>query len=124
MKVARSEMTITFDVDDTLIFWDNRLNKPHNGSLSIVCPHDNRKTFHRVHKRHVDFLKKQHAKGYTVIVWSASGTGWAEAVVNALGISDYVDFVMSKPHKWVDDIIDPSQVLGTHIYLDEAGYSI
>lgn len=124
MKVARTENTLVCDVDDTLIFWDSNCNKPFVDALEVTCPHDGRRTWHRVHKRHVEFLKKQHAKGYTVVVWSASGVGWAQAVVEKLGITDYVDFVMSKPLKWVDDLTDPGQILGTHIYLDEKGHSI
>jgi hydroxymethylpyrimidine pyrophosphatase-like HAD family hydrolase len=124
MQVASSEMTIFFDVDDTLIFWDNKCMRPFDGAVEITCPHDGMKTWHRVHERHVGFLKKQKAKGYAVIVWSASGTKWAEAVVKKLGLESYVDFVMSKPIKWVDDLSNPEHLVGTHIYLDPEGHSL
>lgn len=124
MQVAPTEMTIFFDVDDTLIFWDENPTQPFDGCIEMVCPHDGMKTYHRIHERHVSFLKKQKAKGYTVIVWSASGTKWAEAVINKLGLNDYVDFVMSKPIKWVDDMPNPEHLVGTHIYLDPEGHSL
>jgi hydroxymethylpyrimidine pyrophosphatase-like HAD family hydrolase len=124
MQVASSELTIFFDVDDTLIMWDENCTQPFEGALKMVCPHDGMVTFHKVHERHVGFLKKQKAKGYSVIVWSASGTKWAEAVVTKLGLQDYVDFVTSKPIKWVDDLPNPEHLVGTHVYLDPEGHSL
>lgn len=124
MQVARSEHTICYDCDDTLIVWVEDSHTPFEGSVKVVCPHDGEVTYHRPHKRHISFLKKQYIKGYTVIVWSSSGVGWANAVVKALELEKYVDFVMSKPQKWVDDERDPSKVLGSHIYLDEKGFSV
>lgn len=123
MFVARSEHIITFDVDDTLILWGDKFFDPNDGPIRMVCPHDGAVTYHKPHERHIGFLKKQHAKGYTVVVWSAGGTKWAESAVKALGIEDYVDIVMAKPVKWVDDLVDPNQVLGNHIYLEPEGNS-
>jgi FMN phosphatase YigB (HAD superfamily) len=122
-KLARSEHTIAFDCDDTLIIWDENHMKPFDDSVKLICPHDGAITYHRVHKRHVEFLKKQHAKGYTVIVWSSAGSGWAESVVKSLNLEKYVDFVMSKPQKWVDDATNPADVLGVRVFLSEEGYS-
>lgn len=127
MLVAPSEQTIFFDVDDTLIMWDDLCRKgpdERGERIKVVCPHDGMVTYHRPHHRHIGFLKKQKAKGYTVVVWSFSGTGWAAEVVRSLGLEDYVDFVTSKPTKWVDDLKDPNLALGTHVYLSEEGYSL
>ncbi len=125
MQIAPSELTIYFDVDDTLIFWDNEVLKgPADDRIKMTCPHDGMITHHRVHTRHVGFLKKQKAKGYSVVVWSASGTKWAEAACIALGLQDHVDFVTAKPIKWVDDLTDPHHILGKHIYLDPEGHSL
>ena len=123
MKVARSEHTICFDVDDTLIMWDQNHTQPFEGAVKVQCPYDCQTTYHRPHTRHIEFLKKQAAKGYTVVVWSAGGSQWAMAAVVALGIEEHVDFVMSKPQKWVDDLSNPADVLGIHLYLDEEGHS-
>lgn len=124
MIVAPSEKVICYDCDDTLIFWDENYQKPFEGAVKIRCPHDGDSTFHRVHHRHVRFLMKQKARGYTIVVWSSAGTAWAKAVVEALDLENHVDFVMSKPQKWVDNLIDPAEVLGKHIYLPEDGHSV
>lgn len=124
MKVAPSEMSIFFDVDDTLIMWDDKCHIGGDEYTSLTCPHDGRITFHKVHYRHIEFLKKQKAKGYTVVVWSASGTKWAEMVVKELNLETYVDFVTSKPLKWVDDMPNPKHLVGSHIYLDINGHSL
>lgn len=123
MKVAKSEHTICFDVDDTLIMWDENHTQPFEGCVAVVCPYDGNTSYHRPHKRHIGFLKKQHAKGYTVVVWSAGGSEWAKAVTLALGLEEFVDFVMAKPQKYVDDLPNASDVLGVRIYLSEEGHS-
>lgn len=124
MKKARSEHSVFFDVDDTLIMWDENYTQPFEGAVEVTCPHDGQVSFHRPHLRHIEFLKKQHAKGYSIVVWSAGGVGWANAAVEALELVDYVDFVTSKPQKWVDDLLTPGEVLGSRMYLDEEGYSV
>lgn len=128
MIVAGSERVICFDVDDTLIIWDNfsfnLLGKIRYGHVEITCPHDGARTRHRAHQRHIKFLKRIKAKGFTVVVWSQSGTAWAEAAVLALGLEDYVDIVMSKPEKCVDDLPNASDIIGKVFFLDENGHSI
>jgi len=124
MYTAPSEHSIFFDVDDTLIIWSDNFAMPFDGAVRVVCPHDGQVSYHSPHKRHIGFLKKQKAKGMTVVVWSASGVGWAASVVKALELENYVDVVISKPDKWVDDLVNPAHVLGTRLYLDENGNSI
>lgn len=123
MYVAKSEQVICFDCDDTLIMWDENHTQPFNGAVEVICPWDSGVSYHRPHHRHIRFLKKQYAKGMTVVVWSAAGTKWAEAVVKALNIENHVDIVMSKPVKWVDDLEKAEDVLGVRLYLSEDGYS-
>ena len=125
--IVGNETTICVDVDDTLIFWDEHstLANPDPASrVNIVDPNDGLLTNHRVHHRHVKFMRKQQAKGFTVIVWSASGATWAAAVVKALGLDDVVTACISKPVKYVDDHPEPDQILGTHIFLDPEGHSL
>jgi hypothetical protein len=50
------------------------------------------------------------------MVWSAGGVQWAKTVVNTLGLADYVDLIITKPSKFVDDL-PADQVLGQRIYL-------
>lgn len=124
--IIGNEATICFDVDDTLIMWDDKsYGAPDDVKrMPIVDPNDGMTTNHEIHLRHVQFLKKQAAKGFTVIVWSASGAAWAGAVVKALGLEKHVTACIAKPIKYVDDHPQADQILGTHIYLDPEGYSL
>lgn len=95
----RGEHIAPFDVDNTLVMHDN-------GPLVIQQPIGNGDhILHHVtpNQVHIDCLKTMKHRGNLVIVWSASGQGWAEAVVKALGIEKYVDIVISKPNFYFDD---------------------
>ena len=114
MHVLRDKKSVvTFDVDDTLIMW----NKPGEQSVTVTLPGEDgfTETF-TPHADHIQMLKDfKKVCRYTVVVWSQSGHDWAEAVVKALEIEDYVDLVMSKPSRHVDDL--PSNLwMGQHIY--------
>ena len=91
-----------FDVDDTLIHWKWNADRDHEkiyigieGSLlqGEVVPHH----------VHIERLKQHKIVGNAVIVWSRSGWDWANAVVKALKLEDYVDAVMAKPFYYYDD---------------------
>lgn len=111
-------MVMGFDVDDTLIMhdFDNGthdifINDPYVKDMVISG---------RIHTRHVELLKRSRAQGYFIIVWSGGGKLWADAVVDALGIREYVNFTTAKMVKFVDDL--PAQeVLVNRIYLNEKG---
>ena len=124
MFIAPTEFTIFCDVDDTLIHWESGFLQPHEGAVKVVCPHDGSVTYHRPHKRHVGYLKKQKAKGYTIIIWSAAGVGWAKAVIDALELEPYVDIVVSKPNKCIDDLKSAEDIIGKVFYLDDDGFSV
>lgn len=123
MKSYDYENPTYFDVDDTIIFWDENHTQPFEGSVSVTCPHDGTVSYHRIHKRHVRFLKKQLAKGNGVVVWSAQGVSWAKEVVKALGLDELDLLVISKPNRCVDDLPDARQILPKIIYLHEDKYS-
>lgn len=100
MQVIDNESVVCFDVDDTLILWEQELIT----GLQITCPYDGAKFIVRPHEGHIKLLKNHKARGHKIIVWSQSGYQWAEAVVNALRLSEYVDFIMTKPRTYVDDL--------------------
>lgn len=106
------EFLAMFDVDDTIIMH----NKPGK-MVTIENPYQpGKKQSYAIHETHVNILKDLKARGYQIVVWSANGARWARAAVNALELTDYVDVVMSKPQKFVDD--KPADVvLGSHIYI-------
>ncbi len=117
MIYIESQTTCFFDVDDTLIMYDNK--EPFD--TYIADPYETgNEILVRIHQRHVKLLKDFKAKGYFIVVWSAGGAPWAKQVVNTLCLNDYVDIVMSKPLKYVDDRT-AEHILGTRIYINEKG---
>ena len=52
----------------------------------------------------IKHLKETSLNGGTVIVWSAGGWDWALEVVKVLELEHYVDAVLTKPHRYVDDL--------------------
>lgn len=104
--VVNSNLVTCFDVDDTLIYWDYK-----KSTIKMGIPNDSEITISlnglkiKKHKiiEHVEELKRQKESGACIVVWSASGYEWAQAVVEALCISNYVDLIMSKPLRIYDD---------------------
>lgn len=96
------DKVVCFDVDDTLVFQDC----PHDELVKsdIVLNWYGEKIPMWIHFHHVAELKELHSRGYVIIVWSQQGSDWCEAVVNAMGISNHVHFVIMKPEKMYDDL--------------------
>jgi FMN phosphatase YigB (HAD superfamily) len=118
MIVVKSELNIFFDVDGTLVIHDDHNEVPGIGKIKIVDPNDKSINYLKPHKNHVSFLKKCKGRGNHVTVWSGGGYRWAEAVVKALKLEEYVDVVMTKPSRYVDDL-DAPEWLGPRIFLKE-----
>lgn len=114
MQTVKSEVNIFFDVDDTLVIWGL---KREETSLSVVDPYDNKIVYLGVHNPHVKLLKNHFARGSYVTVWSANGYRWAEVIIRALQLENYVHLVMSKPRAHVDD--KPcADWMGEHVYIN------
>lgn len=113
MQVIENESIVFFDVDQTLVMHENV--RPLGG-LDIINPYSGSKISVSINNKHVELLKQFKGRGMFIIVWSAAGVLWAQAVVNALGLQDEVDMVMTKSSKFVDDL-EADQVLGQRIYL-------
>lgn len=116
MHKIEGENIVACDVDETLILWHS--DCPTEQKISITCPYGGDTRLFKVHQPHVDFLKKNKGRGNTIIVWSAAGVLWAEAVVKALSIGDYVDYILSKPSKLIDDLT-PNEIFPCRIYLKD-----
>lgn len=86
INIGLSEITVYFDVDETLVMWVENENR--------FVPNE----------KHILALKRHHLRGHTVVVWSAGGSTWAQGVVEGLGIEEHVDYVLSKPHWYYDDL--------------------
>ena len=112
--LTNKDTVIAFDVDDTLIMDP----KDQDEDTYFIDPYDGLQTRRAVHKRHVKLLKDHYAKGYFVIVWSANGQRWAERVVEALGLNNFVHAILAKPIKIVDDL-PVTEWMGPRIYLED-----
>jgi hypothetical protein len=116
MLVIPGENHAAFDCDDTLVMWFSSCNPEEK--VKIVCPYGGSETWLKPHKGHIELLKKFKVRGHTIIVWSSGGVLWAEAVVKALGLEAYVDTVMTKPSKLVDDL-KVTEIFPVRIYLKD-----
>lgn len=97
---------VTFiDVDDTIVSYSgyNKTLPVRVGSNPVIMV--------EVLEATVEELKRHKSQGQSIVVWSNAGVDWAEAVVIALGITEYVDVVISKPKFYYDDM-DASQFMG------------
>lgn len=116
MQVFDNEYVVAFDIDDTIVIWSGNHTQPHEGSIPFLDPYDGTTNHLVPYQKHIDLLKKYKGRGMCVMVWSAGGVQWAKSVINTLGLSDYVDLIITKPSKFVDDL-PADQVLGQRIYL-------
>jgi phosphoserine phosphatase len=119
MTVIENENNVFFDVDDTLIHWDSEYSQPGTRKIKIIDPYDNSINYLKPHNKHVKLLKKYQQRGMTIVVWSAGGYKWAEAVVKALELEKYITLVMTKPAKYVDDL-DITAWIGNRVYLEDS----
>ena len=113
--------TVAFDVDDTLLMWDlpEGVKPDDERIVTVKCRGFSERLIPNHHN--VDLLKKMASRGHAIIVWSAGGSDWAEAAVKALKIEKYVSVVSGKLTYYIDDISDPSRVIGKHGYFDFFG---
>lgn len=117
MQIIKNDMVVVIDCDDTLVMWnDVKYWKPGPEQVEILDPTDNTIIYLKLHKEHIKLARKYKNQGYTVIVWSAGGWRWAEAVARQLEMTDFVDICMSKPLKYVDDL-PGDKVLGSRVYI-------
>lgn len=109
LKVLEYDFVATFDVDETLIAWGTGMN-------NITIHHNGIDMQGRIMQKHVDRIKMHKFWGNGVVVWSKSGKSFAWAVVQALGVEEYVDIVMAKP-SWYYDDKKCEDFMGEHRYL-------
>lgn len=114
MKVNEHEFTVVIDCDDTLIMHNF---KEKIGAIKITNPYDGAMHVVQKHQRHIELLRQYKAKGYYVTVWSNNGAKWAETVVKALDLEASVDECRCKPLKYIDDCVEASKVVGSHVYI-------
>lgn len=102
MNVIENENVIFFDVDDTLIREPTEEEFKNFNFISFT--NFNINVGKTPINKNRDLLRQFKARNYTVIVWSHGGYAWAKEVITKLGASEYVDYIMTKPRVYVDDI--------------------
>lgn len=117
-----SHTAVFFDCDDTLVMWSPTPEQSEKDGVDFECPGSfamidgelkpspSWKTRLVPHKKHIEQLKLHKMRGHTVVVWSAGGWDWAEAVVKTLKLEQYVDLVINKPI-WAYDDLPPSEYM-------------
>lgn len=116
-----SENVVLCDVDDTLVMWGKNYHKPGRGKVKVYDPYGKTNVYLKPHKRHIELLKTYKGRGIMVGVWTAAGYKWAQSVIKTLKIEKYVHFVMTKPTKYMDDLENPKDILGSRVYLKPWG---
>lgn len=97
--VVKDKPIVFFDVDDTLVLWNQHVTE-ENEHLIVEDIYE----LVLKHEPHVEKVKEFKLRGHTVVVWSQGGSEWAEKVVNALGLRQFVDIIMPKPYWFFDDL--------------------
>lgn len=116
MKLIDNEQVFAFDIDKTLIS-ARRAHKAKD-DIGILNPYTKEIVYCKPHIGHIDLLKEMFGRGRFIIVWSAAGVQWAKAVVEALGVSEFADVIMTKPIGYVDDK-KVEEWMSNRIFLDE-----
>lgn len=88
---------VAVDVDETLINWHGQTYTPN--------------------KPNIDALVREAKRGKFVIVWSRAGSEAANRAVDALGLGQYVNLIMAKPGRYIDDA--PWHKWSDHAYYKE-----
>lgn len=109
-----------FDVDDTLIIWKDSDGKQRNLPQIEVDCRGIIETYY-VNPYNLDYLKKLATRGHAIVLWSAGGADWAEAVAIGLEIEELVFAACAKPTYYIDDIQDPKKILGRYEFYDIDG---
>lgn len=109
MKTLNQHNVVAFDVDGTLVdslLWTGEPGEPlpGNKTVDITTPFAGVSLRFNVKSHIVEKVKTHHVQGHYVIIWSQGGHEWAETVIKALGLEDYVDIIMTKPKWYYDDI--------------------
>lgn len=115
------EKVVAFDCDDTLIMWGDTFYDPQPGRIPIVDPNDNKTMYLTPHKKHVHKVKGYFRAGYFVIIWSAGGGAWANAVARELGLHNFCHLITSKP-QFVYDDLPLNEAIGTRKYYMPKGW--
>lgn len=103
MITFSSDKIAMFDVDDTLVFFEER-NKYPTFIQDQCSTLELDGVEYLVNDEMVTLLKEHSRRGHVIVVWSAGGSEWAKRAIDKLGIESFVDAVMAKPAWIYDDL--------------------
>lgn len=109
MNVIETEMVVAIDVDGTLI-------RP-NPKGSIQLPYGSTICSFEPIVEHIELLKSYKQRGFFIMVWSHGGNRHARLTLEALKLERYVDLVLTKPSKHIDDKQTIEDIVGTRIFI-------
>jgi len=132
MIEIKGDCFIYFDIDDTLAIWEATPEQLEERGVTVTCPgslvkidEDGKEHFSPSwsqlilpHRIHIEQLKKHKLRGHVIVAWSAGGASWAALAIKALGLEQYVDVAMSKPHFYYDDLT-PEEFMGKRYYFKD-----
>lgn len=119
MKVFSNSPVSFFDVDNTLVMFDEYKEVP--GKKVDIITNNGEIITLTVHTEHIEILKQLKNRGYTIVIWSAGGSNWAEKVIMSLGIENYIDLIIPKPQSIFDDL-ELSEFLPGSRYINKNKY--
>lgn len=114
-QVLESDRVLFCDVDDTLLTFNFRAEDTER--TIMIGPEGFRKAALPMLKN-INSLKNARTRGHGVVVWSQGGYAWAKAVVEALGLNEYVDFIVTKPN-WIYDDLPVEAWMGHRFFQPE-----
>ena len=117
MILLNFESTVLVDIDETLVCWSKTYRKPGKGKIAFVDPYTKETVYLTPHKPHIRLVKQWKGRGFGIVVHSMAGVQWANTVLRVLELTKYVDVVMSKATRHLDDKEDIAEICGTRVYL-------
>jgi len=129
MQTLEMHNPVYVDVDGTLIrdsksvkVFDERFGSYNfiaEAAINVPHPYRGNEPVPKVPMlANINLLKDMHTRGRTIVVWSQAGYLWAEAVVHALELCNFVHYVAEKPIAYIDDL-EASNFMGQRIFLHD-----
>lgn len=103
--ILKNDNVTCVDVDDTLLLMNY---PPEYDHLAIDFTNNGRTERVLPHHKHIKCIKQLKLRGHAVVIWSAGGWDWSNAVAIELGLDDDADIIMCKP-KWLIDDLPPNE---------------
>jgi len=103
MKTVKSEHVVFFDIDQTLILYKDTPGADTEPVVLVLDPIRNKRIEFKEHTAMTRLMREEYHRGAYIVVWSRGGYEWAANVIEALGLEECVQQVMSKPVAYFDD---------------------